>query len=93
MLGCAYARANRKAEANEILNNLIKRSEQGLISAFDIASVYLALGKKDEALNRLEKGYEQRDGWLKELKAWPWFDELKNEPRYTELIRKMNFPK
>ncbi|HEX6847159.1 MAG TPA: tetratricopeptide repeat protein [Chitinophagaceae bacterium] len=93
MLGCAYARANHKAEANEILNNLIRRSEEGLVSAFDIASVYLAVGKKEEALNRLEKGYEQRDGWLKELKAWPWFDSLQNEPRYVELIRKMNFPK
>jgi len=92
MLGCAYARANRKDEANQILNDLMKRSEQGLVSAFDIASVYLALGKKEEALSRLEKGYEQRDGWLKELKAWPWFDTLKNEPRYKDLMRRMNFP-
>jgi len=36
ILGCAYARANRKDEANKILNDLIKRSEQELVSAFDI---------------------------------------------------------
>jgi TolB-like protein/class 3 adenylate cyclase/Tfp pilus assembly protein PilF len=92
ILGCAYARANRKGEANQILNDLIKRSEQGLVSAFDIASLFLAVGKKEEALSRLEKGYEQRDGWLKELKAWPWFDEIKNETRYKSLMQKMNFP-
>jgi len=36
ILGCAYASANRKDEANKILNDLIKRSEQELVSAFDI---------------------------------------------------------
>ena len=92
MLGCAYAKANQLADANHILNELKKRSEQGLVSAFDLASLYLALGKKEEALTILEQGYEQKDMWMKELKAWPWFDSLQNEPRYKEVIRKMNFP-
>jgi adenylate cyclase len=91
MLGSAYARANHIEEANRILKDLVNRSEQGLVSPFDIASVYAALGKKEEALSRLEKGYEERDGWMKELKAWPWFDSLRNEPRYQNLMRRMNF--
>ncbi len=92
MLGFAYARSNRRSEALKILNELQQRSDPGLISGFNLASIYLALGKKEQALNQLEKGYEQRDVWLKELKAWPWFDSLRNEPRYRDLIRKMNFP-
>jgi tetratricopeptide (TPR) repeat protein len=92
MLGCAYARAKRPTEANQILNELKNCSKQGLVSAFDLASIYLALGKKEEALMTLENGFEQKDMWMKELKAWPWFDSLQNEPRYIEIIRKMNFP-
>jgi tetratricopeptide (TPR) repeat protein len=92
MLGLGYAKANRVADANQVLSELRNRSKEGLVSVFDLASVYLALGNKEEALTLLEQGFEQKDMWMKELKAWPWFDELKNEPRYKDLIRKMNFP-
>jgi TolB-like protein/class 3 adenylate cyclase/tetratricopeptide (TPR) repeat protein len=92
MLCTAYARADSLAAANRILNELNTRSKEGLVSVFDLASVYLALGNKEEALSLLEKGFEQKDMWMKELKAWPWFDELKNEPRYRNLINKLNFP-
>jgi TolB-like protein/class 3 adenylate cyclase/Tfp pilus assembly protein PilF len=93
MLAYAYARANRKEEAKKILNDLLNRSDLGLISGFNLAAIYTALGEKDQALSHLEKGYELRDVWMKELKAWPWFDSLKNEPRYKALIQRMNFPR
>ena len=62
------------------------------ISEFHIAMIYVAMGNKEEAFNWLEKGYTQRDIWMKELKAWPWFDSLKDEPRYRNLLKRMNFP-
>jgi serine/threonine-protein kinase len=92
MLGCAYARANRKQDAARILRQLQQRSQQGLVSAFDMAALYAALGDKEQALAGLEKGYEKRDVWLVELKAWPWFDSLRDEPRFQDLLRRMNFP-
>jgi adenylate cyclase len=92
MLALAYARANHRAEATNILNQLLNSPDSGPVSGFNIAAVYLALGDKEKAMSQLEQGYEQRDVWMKELKAWPWFDTLKNEPRYKDLIRRMNFP-
>ena len=92
MLGFAYARANRKNESLKILHDLLKRSDPGLISGFNLACIYLALGEKQQALHQLEQAYKQRDVWLKEIKAWPWFNSLQNEPRFQNLIRKMNFP-
>ena len=92
MLGLAYARSNQRQEATRILNELLNSADQRTISGFNIACIYLALGNREEALKQLEYGYEQRDVWIKELKAWPWFDELQNEPRYKALIRKLNFP-
>ncbi len=92
MLGYAYARAGRKEEAEEILNNLLGNADAGLISGFNLGAVYMALGNKKEAMHQLEKSYEQHDVWLKELKAWPWFDSLRNEPRYKNLMKRMNFP-
>ncbi len=92
ILAYAYAMANRKEEAMTILIELLNRSDSGLVSGFNIAAVYLALGDKEKSLNQLEIGYKQRDVWMKELKAWPWFDKLRNEQRYKDLIRRMNFP-
>lgn len=92
MLAVAYARANRRQEATVILNELLNSPNQQSVSGFNLASIYVALGKKEEALNQLENGYEQNDVWMKELKAWPWFDDIQNEPRYKSLMQKMNFP-
>jgi len=92
ILGCAYARANRREDAVKILNELKQRSRQSLVSAFDLASLHTALGEKERALAWLEQGYEQRDIWLVELKAWPWFDSLRDDPRFQGLLRRMNFP-
>jgi len=92
MLGYAYAMANHRTEAMSVLKELLTRSDSGSVSGFNVAAVYIALGDKEKALNQLEQGYEQRDVWMKELKAWPWFDRLKNEPRYKDLMKRMNFP-
>ncbi len=92
ILGCAYARANRREDAVKILSELQRRSKQGLASSFDIASLHTALGERERALAQLEQGYEQRDIWLVELKAWPWFDSLRDNPRFQDLLRRMNFP-
>ena len=92
ILGYAYALAGRTEEARKILADLNTPNDPQLISGFNLACIYLALGEKGQALNQLEKGYEYHDAWLNEIKAWPWFDPFQNEPRYQELIRKMNFP-
>jgi len=92
MLGYAYAMANHRAEAMSILKELLTRSDSGIISGFNLAAVYLALGEKEKSLSQLEKGFEQRDVWMKELKAWPWFDRLRDEQRYKDLMKRMNFP-
>ncbi len=92
MVGYAYARANRRKDALKVLDELDQRYHQHLVSAFDMASLHTALGEKERALAWLEQGYEQRDIWLVELKAWPWFDPLRDDPRFQNLLRRMNFP-
>jgi TolB-like protein/Tfp pilus assembly protein PilF len=92
MLGSGYARAGRMREAREILNELDERAEKGLVSAFDMASLYVALGDKERALARLEEGSARKDVWLIELKAWPWFDSLSSDPRFQAVVRGLGIP-
>jgi len=53
--------------------------------------IYNALEMRDNALEWLEKGYEQRDPKMTFLKVEPKWNNLRNEPRFVDLMRRMNF--
>jgi TolB-like protein/Tfp pilus assembly protein PilF len=92
MLGCGYAKAGRKTEAVRILKDLEMKATKDLASTFDVASLHAALSENQQALAWLEQGYAQRDYWLIEIQAWPWFDSLRSERRFQDLVRRMRFP-
>ncbi|HJR35480.1 MAG TPA: protein kinase [Gemmatimonadales bacterium] len=92
MLGCGYARSQRRPAALDILKELNRRSRLDLVSGFDMASLHLALGEKTLALHWLEQGYQNRDPWMVELKSWPWFDSLRDDRRFQDLLRRIRFP-
>jgi len=56
------------------------------------ALFYAQLGDKDQAFTCLEKAYEKHDGPIYLLKVSPWWDPLRDDPRYDDLVRRMNFP-
>jgi len=62
------------------------------VTPFVVARIYAALGKKEEALRWLETGYRARDAWMVFLKTEPQFDDLRSDPRFQDLLRRMNFP-
>jgi tetratricopeptide (TPR) repeat protein len=92
MLACGYARVNRRAEATRILEDLERRSSERRASAFDLASLHVALGDRERALARLERGLAERDYWMVEIESWPWLDPLRPDPRYQDILRRMRFP-
>lgn len=51
------------------------------------AGLYMCLGNKEEALNALEKGYQNREPYLIVWISAPEFDALRAEPRYQKLLR------
>ncbi|MFB3923015.1 MAG: winged helix-turn-helix domain-containing tetratricopeptide repeat protein [Terriglobia bacterium] len=57
-----------------------------------IASLYAALDQKDQALAWLEKGFEERAVWLMWLESDPAFAPVRSDPRFQDLLRRMNFP-
>ena len=55
------------------------------------ARAFLQLGDKDRAIQELNKGYELREAPLQWLKVEPQFDPLREDSRFKDLMRKMNF--
>jgi len=85
-----HAMAGRKKQAQNMLGELTK--EWGARMPTFIGAVYAHLGEKDKAFEWLQKGYEQRDFFIHQLKVEPVFDPFRSDPRFQDLLRRMNFP-
>ncbi|MGH7726169.1 MAG: protein kinase domain-containing protein [Candidatus Eiseniibacteriota bacterium] len=83
------ARAGRRAEAEEMVEELIALSRTRFVSPYGIASYYAVTGQKERALEWLEKAYAQRDGTLIWIKVHPRMDVLRGEPAFRDLLERM----
>jgi serine/threonine-protein kinase len=67
-----------------------KEATQTYVSPYFTAVKYASLGDKDGAFESLEKAYQERDTWLVHLKVDPMLDALRSDPRYTNLLTRIN---
>jgi len=90
-LGRAYAMAGRMAEAQKVLEQLSTRSKQRYVAPKGAALIYAALGEKEKAFEWLEKSYQDHSlGVGPSIKSFPGFDPLRSDPRFADLLRRMN---
>jgi serine/threonine-protein kinase len=91
-LGLAYAAAGRQTEAIEALANLRDIAKERYVSAYSFAMIHLGLGETEKAIEWLEKAFTERSGFLPFVQVEPMLDPLRGEPRFQDLLRRMNFP-
>jgi tetratricopeptide (TPR) repeat protein len=91
-LGYGYAAAKQASEATKVLDELKQRAQQTYVQPLWMATIHLALGQKDQALDRLQNAFDDRSADLVFLKVDPAFDPLHNDARFTDILRRMNFP-
>jgi hypothetical protein len=88
-LGFIAAACGDSALARRELAVHLAASKVRYISADVIARLYIAVGKNTEALDWLEKAYDERTWSLFLLKVEPMYDNLRGEPRFQALVKKM----
>ena len=81
--------AGQKKEARRILARLLALSEKAPLNAGLIALVYAGLGEREETLTWLEKAYQQHSPMMTWLKVDARFDNIRDEPRFQELMRRV----
>jgi len=91
-LGEAYAKGGIRGYYLWELRRLREESKHRYVRAWTFALLLAGLGEKDQALSYLEKAYEDRDYLLTTLRDEPRFDPLRSDPRFQDLLRRMNFP-
>ena len=88
-LGYFYAVAGRRGEALQILKELEERYARRETIGQYLARIYAGLGDRDQAFEWLERDFRQRSGVLPHITWWFYFDDLRSDPRYADLVRRM----
>jgi TolB-like protein/DNA-binding winged helix-turn-helix (wHTH) protein/Flp pilus assembly protein TadD len=89
-LARAYVASGKKSEAVKLLSDMMKRSNPGYSNASEIAMIYASLGETDQAMNWLDKGYEER--FNPGVLIRPGFDPLRTDPRFQDLVDRIGLP-
>jgi serine/threonine-protein kinase len=92
LLGYAYAAGNRKSEAQQILDALQGLSKEQYISPVYIAAICGEMGDREQAFTWLEKAYADRSGTLILLNVNPMMDSLRADPKFRNLVQRLNLP-
>ncbi|HEY2954930.1 MAG TPA: protein kinase [Candidatus Eisenbacteria bacterium] len=90
VLGYGYGIAGRKAEARALQDSLQALSRRAHVSAYSLAIVHVGLGEKDQAFDALERAWRDHDEDLNAIKFDPALASLRPDPRFHDLLRRMN---
>ena len=85
------ALSRQPALAQQALQELLTRSKRSYVSGYVIAAVYAAMGDKDQAFTELQQAYLQRSFFLIFIRLDPALDSLRPDPRFRDMVRRMNF--
>jgi serine/threonine protein kinase/tetratricopeptide (TPR) repeat protein len=93
-LSLGYSENGYSGALSRVAETLIMRSRNTseYVTPWQIGTLYTRAGKIDEALEWLEKAYDEHDSNMPYLRVDPIFDILRDEPRFQDLIRRMKFP-
>jgi serine/threonine-protein kinase len=90
--GEILARSGDHDRARRLLGQLTARAEKEFIPATGFAIIHLGLGEREEALQCLEKAYDQHALPLASLNVHPIYDDLRGDAHFTDLLRRLRFP-
>lgn len=85
----AYAQAGRRTDALRLLAELKRRKQAGYLPAGAFVNAYLGLGENDLAFAWLEQAYREQSNILQYAKVHPFFDPLRGDPRFADLLRRV----
>ena len=88
-LGRAYAEAQEKHETNKMLDELNELAKQQYVSAYEVATIYVALGNTEQAFQLLEEAYAEHSFHLVYLNVSPQLKSVRSDPRFQELVQRV----
>lgn len=91
-LAYAYAVSNQRPEAMAIVRSLIASEKTRYVPPFGIAIAYAGLGDIDQAFEWLNRGERARETAVGLVGSLPAFEQVRRDPRYPPLARRLRVP-
>jgi serine/threonine protein kinase/Tfp pilus assembly protein PilF len=92
VLARGFAENGYQGALQRVAEMLIARSQNTFVTPWQIGTLYTRAGMNQEALEWLEKAYEAHDPNMPYLSVDPIFDDLRAEPRFQDILRRMKLP-
>ncbi len=87
-----YAKVGKIVEAREMLKESEASWKPGDGSAIWIAGAHVRLVENDAAFEWLEKAFQERATFMAFLKMHPFFADLRGDPRFAALAKRIGIP-
>ena len=84
------AATGQRDEAVRLLTAFVAPPKHRYLPPVPVAKAYVALGDANAAFSWLERGYDERAAQMRGIKVSPAFDALHTDPRWVNLLRRMN---
>ena len=91
-LGLWVARSGGRDEAMKLLDQFKQESKERYVPGHSFAVIYIGLNDKQEALNWLEKDVSDRSPTTVTYGISAEFDELRSDPRFKDMMKRLNLP-
>jgi TolB-like protein/DNA-binding winged helix-turn-helix (wHTH) protein/Tfp pilus assembly protein PilF len=92
MAAYVYGRLGNIKQATELVDEMRAASQKSFVAPFLFATAFVGMGKEKEAMDALEEGYKAHDPDMVGLNSTAWFAPLRPDPRFQDLLRRMNLP-
>jgi tetratricopeptide (TPR) repeat protein len=92
LVGWVYGVMGMRSKASELLDQLNRLATQTYVDPFWLTLVLVGLNDKDRAIESITRAVTQRSPGVVGLMVDPWWDPLRQDPRFQELVRRMDFP-
>lgn len=88
-LGWIYAIAGKRRDAERVIEQFNSLSSTTSVDPYWVAAIYAGLGNRNRAFELLEESYRQHSANLAYIKPDPFWDNLRSDSRYPDLLRRM----
>jgi TolB-like protein/DNA-binding winged helix-turn-helix (wHTH) protein len=89
-LGLALAVSGNTAEARAVLARLHAIAPKAYVPPTSFAWIHLGLGETGDFFNWMNRAIDARDHMITPIKSYPFLDPVRSDPRYMDLLRRMN---
>ena len=90
--GHALGPAGEVALAKQMADYYASIADDQYVPPVQRAYIHIGMGEYDEAIRLLEQAYSERSWFLIFMKVEPWLDPLRDDPRFADIQRRLDFP-